>query len=151
MFDLFKEVFFVAALAASDLTDRIVRKTGSTVYTDIAKVVLREGMDRDGSIILTSDDITAVRVAAMRQPARDYDWAVVFELNERGSLAFAEATGRIALKKGLFSVWVNARRLYSPSVSQKITSGRCVVSGIFRTYEDAQAIVNEICEDDAGK
>lgn len=147
MFDFLGGIVFGAAMAAHEVTDRIVKATGSTTEEpDIAKVVIREGMNRDGRVILTSCDIVSVRAAAMRQPACDYDWAVVFELNERGSADFCEATTRIAQKKGIFSVWVDGKRICAMSVYKPVTTGRCVVSGKFRTFEDAKALVDSINE-----
>ena len=146
MFDLIKEIVFTGGLFASSLTDKIAEKSGSNLNTDVADVVIREGMNKDGDIILTNSDITSAKAVAMRQPACDYDWGVILDLSERGSRAFAEATGRIAQKHGLFSVWVGGKRIYSPSVKSAVTSGRCVLSGFLKTFDDAKALADSVNE-----
>jgi preprotein translocase subunit SecD len=116
-------------------TEQILRDLGKT-----NELTFREGLDIDEygkwqgvtetNIILTSEDILLASPEKYTDPSGEY-WAVTIELTDEGKEKFAEATKRIALEKGIISIWIDDVVVSAPTVQSAITDGKIQISGSF--------------------
>lgn len=133
--------------------EHAVKELGET-----ALLTFREGMevDDDGlpigvtktNIILQGKDIKEAFVTQNTNPTTQVDEiAVALNMDESGKQKFADATGKLAPTKGVISIWMDDVCVSYPSVSNKISDGKAIITSSANggyTYEEAKSLADKI-------
>lgn len=102
---------------------------------------------------LTGDDVASATAGYQQdQTTGKVEYVVNLEFTVEGAKKFAEATKTCATTKKTLDIYVDDVCISAPTVSAEyassgITGGKAVISGGFTTYEEAEALANNI---DAG-
>lgn len=108
---------------------------GSSIYKTptgtTAETVLLEG----------SDVVKAEPGMQTDQTTGSSTYVVSLELSSEGATKFADATER--LKGKTISIWMDDMLISAPTVNEKISDGKCVITGNF-TYDSAKALATKI-------
>ncbi len=118
---------------------------GNTVYGYHLLKTLEE-LEADGSIVLTGEDIKDCQgVYQKDETTGSNDPVVAFELNSEGTNKFAEATARAveATTHWSIGVYYDGSFISVPTVSNKITTGSGVISGM-SSLDEAKNIASYI-------
>ena len=105
-----------------------------------AKNVLtfREGMEQNGNIILTNEDISKAYASIEPDTALDI---VSLEFTKEGAEKFAEATQRLIGSQ--ISIWMDDTCISAPTVVAAIDGGTCYINGM-TDAEEAEQLAERI-------
>ena len=101
-------------------------------------LTFREGMEQNGNIILTNEDISKAYASIEPDTALNI---VSLEFTEEGKEKFAEATRRLIGSQ--ISIWMDEYCICAPFVRTAIDEGTCYIDGMEDT-EDAEQLAERI-------
>lgn len=86
-----------------------------------------------GKIIIQGNQVKDANAAPYQEQG---SWVVALELDESGSEAFAEATGRLVGKP--IAIFMDDQLISAPIVNQKIEGGKAIITGMANAEEAAE-------------
>lgn len=98
-----------------------------------------------GDLILTGNDVESAEAGYQQTSDSAGEYVVRLNLKESGKKAFATATEtQFNAGKKPISIWLDSKMISSPNVNSVITDGVAVISGSFKTYDDAKNLADLI-------
>ncbi len=97
-----------------------------------------------GDIILSGADVSQASAGSQQNDKGEYEYVVRLILNDSGKQAFGDATTELAGSTTPISIWMDNTMLSAPTVNDAITSGEAIISGSFKTYDDAKKLADQI-------
>lgn len=98
-------------------------------------------VDPEGNEVLTGADVKSARAGVDDSQGKTPSYIVQLELNDEGAQKFADATEANVGKE--ITIKMDEKILSSPTVNEKIPSGKAQISGNF-TAEEAITLANQI-------
>lgn len=115
---------------------------GKTVY-GYHLVRSLEDLIKDGSVVITGDDIKAAQAEFIVGDKQATTPVVSFVLTESGTKKFAEATKLAASKGWTLGIYYDGEFISVPTVEEPITGGSGVING-FATIDEAKNLASNI-------
>lgn len=119
-----------------------IAEDNSDIISQLCKkgeLYFREGAEADGKIVLSGHELSEVYLV-YDQDTNAY--CIALDFNEEGAEAFAEATERLVGDK--IGIWLDGECIMAPTVSQKITHGKAVVTFGEQTFDEINAIAAQL-------